>query len=87
MPRGKNAIRAARGHTFKQIGKRRVALMRGGNTTATFECECEFSGDCKVTISGQTAECEEDGCSGECRWVVRVTGLAGAWAWAAARKA
>ena len=84
MPRGRNAIRATSGYRLKQKGRKGVALMRGQNTSATFNCECSTSGGCKVTISGQSAECEESGCTGACSWVVRVAGLAGIWA---ARKA
>lgn len=78
MPRGKNAIHATRGYRLKQVG-RKVALMRGQNTAATFNCECESAGGCKVTISGQTAECLEDGCKGSCGWVIRIGGLTGIW--------
>ena len=79
MPAGKNAIRATRGYTLKQVGKKGVALMRGRSNTATFTCECSKTGGCVVKISGTAAFCQNDGCTSDCEWTIRVAGLAGAW--------
>jgi hypothetical protein len=66
------------GHTFQKTGTNTVALMRGNNATGTtFECACDKSGGCKVSLEGTTASCLEDGCKGSCTWTVHIPGLNG----------
>ena len=73
-------IRCTKGYKFKMVGRKKVALMRGRNQSATFQCDCETTGGCKVNIDPtdpQTITCLESGCTGSCGWVIKIAGIAG----------
>ncbi len=78
--RGKT-LRCSKGYSFKRLGKNRVALMRRRiNLGVTFQCECDLTGGCKVTIDPVHPEiitCLNDGCSGSCGWVIRFGAIRG----------
>lgn len=74
--RGK-VLRAARGYTFKKVGRSTIALMRGNVKTANFTCECNASGGCRVEMDGPSAICLESGCTGTCGWVINLPGIYG----------
>lgn len=74
--RGKK-LKAAKGYKLKRIGRKSIALMRGGVKTSTFTCECNASGGCRVEMDGPSATCLENGCTGGCGWVVNVPGIYG----------
>lgn len=55
-------------------------MRQNNNTGATFNCECDLSGGCKVVIDPTDASsisCLNSGCSGECGWVVKLAGIRG----------
>lgn len=85
LVRGKK-LRAAKGYKFKKVGRSSIALMRGGVKTATFTCECNASGGCRVEMDGPSAMCLENGCTGSCGWVVNLPGIYGGLSGVLARR-
>jgi hypothetical protein len=74
----KHVLHAAEGHTFHKTGTHTIALMKGnGATGTTFTCGCSATGGCRVDMDGTTASCENDGCSGDCKWSIHLPGLSG----------
>ena len=77
-PRRGKVLRCMKGHTWKKLGRNKVALMRNNNATATFTCECSLIGGCKVTIDPndpQTISCLASGCTGDCGWTINIRGI------------
>lgn len=70
-------LRAARGYTFRKVGRNRVALMYRRMSTVELSCECSQSGGYRVEIDGRSITCLESGCTGSCGWVVNVPGIRG----------
>jgi hypothetical protein len=71
-------LRCLKGYSWKKVDRKKVALMRNNNTTATFTCGCDLIGGCKVTIDPhdpQTISCVESGCTGDCSWTISIRGI------------
>ncbi len=85
-PRRGKRLKAAQGYKLKKVGRSTIALMRGSVKTATFTCECNASGGCRVEMDGPNAMCLEGGCSGSCGWVVNVPGIYGGFAGVLAKR-